>query len=334
MRTVAALFPGQGSQTIGMGRFAFENFKAAKDAFEEASDAIKLNLMKLCFEGDDATLALTENTQPALLTTSVATFRALHEACEPRVAMGAGHSVGEFAAMVCAGAMELGAAARAVRARGQAMQEAVPVGKGAMLAVLGLADEQIEQMLGWARAHGMPGVLEPANYNAPGQVVVSGSAAAVEWLKTNLSVDAFAPQTPRFKLIPLNVSAPFHCSLMKPAELRMSEVLAATPMRDADWDVVQNVTAQPERAAETLRKNLVQQVSGAVLWTQSVRRLRTMGASICIEYGAGKVLAGLSKKIDSDNLTTLNTNSLDDFRLIERAFSGRADAENAPTSGA
>lgn len=315
-----AIFPGQGSQVVGMGRFLFENFKSARMVYEEASDAIAVDLRKLCFEGDDTALNLTENTQPALLATSVATYRSLGEIADLSIQAGAGHSIGEYAALVSADAVSLSDAARAVRARGRAMQKAVPVGQGGMLATLGLSDNQVEAMLLWARAEGMPGVLEPANYNSPGQVVVSGHADACAWLQANLKADLFSPEAPRFKLIPLKVSAPFHCSLMKPAELEMELVLGGTPFRNARWSIVQNVVATPVTAADELRANLVRQVCGSVRWTQCVQTLRDLGATKLIEFGAGKVLSGLSKKIDSENLTTFNTNSLEDLRAIEHAL--------------
>lgn len=315
-----AIFPGQGSQVVGMGRFLFDNFKSARMVYEEASDAIAVDLRKLCFDGDDTALNLTENTQPALLATSVATFRSLAEIADLSIHAGAGHSIGEYAALVSADAVSLPDAARAVRARGRAMQKAVPVGQGGMLATLGLSDLQVETMLSWARAEGMPGVLEPANYNSPGQVVVSGNADACAWLQANFKADFFAPETPRFKLIPLKVSAPFHCSLMKPAELEMELVLGGTPFRNARWSIVQNVVATPVTAADELRANLVRQVCGSVRWTQCVQTLRDLGATKLIEFGAGKVLSGLSKKIDSENLTTFNTNSLEDLRAIEHAL--------------
>jgi [acyl-carrier-protein] S-malonyltransferase len=317
-----ALFPGQGSQAVGMGKFLYENFAAAKLAFEEASDALGQDLKKLCFEGPESDLALTENTQPALLTTSTAAFRSLAEICALPIAAGAGHSIGEYAAVVAAGALPLAPAVRAVRARGRAMQRAVPVGEGAMLAVMGLTDEQVARLLAWAKAQGMPGVLEAANFNSPGQVVISGSAAACEWLRANLSPAALAPESPRCKLIPLSVSAPFHCSLMLPAEKEMERVLGEAPFSDSLWEIVQNVTAEPSRQASALRANLVRQVSRPVRWTECVRRLQASGVRKCVEFGAGKVLAGLAKKIDSDNLTIFNTNSIDDLRAIERSARG------------
>ena len=316
------LFPGQGSQSVGMGQFLAENFKSAKLSYQEANDALSQNIQKLCFQGPESDLGLTENTQPALLATSIATFRAMTEVMDVRVQAGAGHSVGEYAAVVASGALPFAQALRAVRARGRAMQRAVPVGEGAMIAVLGLSDQQVDAMLAWAEAERMPGRLEPANYNSPGQVVISGDASAADWLRANLTADAFAPDAPRYKLIPLNVSAPFHCRLMKPAEEEMGTVLGDIEFSDARWNIVQNVNAEATRKAGVLRTNLVLQVTGAVRWTQCIHRLQALGLSRFIECGAGKVLAGLSKKIDSERLTTFNINTLDDFRAIEKALKG------------
>ncbi len=315
----AALFPGQGSQSVGMGKFLFENFPIAKQTFEEASDTLKLDFKSLCFEGPEKDLQLTENTQPALLLVSTATFRVVNEVAGIKIGAAAGHSVGEYAAVVTAGAVRFADALRAVRTRGQAMQKAVPVGEGGMVAVMGLTDEQVIHLCQWSEKNSGQKPIEPANFNAPGQVVISGSQKVIDWMKTNAKADIFAPETPRMKLIPLAVSAPFHCSLMKPAEDIMAKVLGDTEFKAAAWPVVQNVTAQETQDAATLRANLVKQVSGAVRWTQCMHRLKALGATQFVEFGSGKVLSGLAKKIDSEGSAPFNINTLDDIKNLETA---------------
>lgn len=315
----AALFPGQGSQSVGMGRFLFENFNEARETFEEASDTLKLDFKKLCFEGPESDLQLTENTQPALLLVSTATYRVVQATTGVSITAGAGHSVGEYAAVVASGAVNFSDALRAVRVRGQAMQKAVPVGKGGMVAVMGLTEEQVVRLCKWSEEQSGLKPIEPANFNAPGQVVISGSQAVIDWMKTNAKADIFAPETPRMKLIPLAVSAPFHCSLMKPAEDEMRLVLNDTRFENAKWAVVQNVTAKETTDAATLRENLILQVSGAVRWTQCMSRLKSLGITRMIEFGSGKVLSGLAKKIDSEGAQPFNINTLDDLKNLELA---------------
>ncbi len=320
------VFPGQGSQAPGMGNFLYQNFKMAKETFAEASDAISLNLSQLCFEGDEKTLALTENTQPALLTVSVATERVLREEFGFGWSYAAGHSIGEYSALVAAGVFSFWDAARAVRRRGEAMQKAVPVGEGGMLAVLGLNDEQVEWLCGQAReATGKP--MEPANYNSPGQVVISGSQRAVDWLKNEFDLATIPEPKGRAKLIPLQVSAPFHCSLMKPAELEMRKVLEAIEFKKAQFPIVQNFTGLSESNPEKLRENLIRQVSGPVRWTQSMTWLKTQGVSHIVEAGHGKVLSGLLKKIDSEAFKIFNVNSLEDLKVLSQLHQtqGRRD---------
>jgi [acyl-carrier-protein] S-malonyltransferase len=315
-----AIFPGQGSQTVGMGRYLFENFTLAKQSFEEASDTLGLNFKKLCFDGPEADLQLTENTQPALLLVSTATFSVVMQNTDLQIAAGAGHSVGEYAAAVATGSLRLTDALKAVRLRGQAMQRAVPVGQGGMVAVLGLTDEQVRKLCLWVEESSGFRPLQPANFNAPGQVVISGSSQAIAWLRENARTDIFAPETPRMKLIPLAVSAPFHCEMMKPAQDEMQAHLAELEFRDAKWPVVQNVTAAPVTSGIELRKNLVEQVSGAVQWTGCMRGLSGLGVSRLIEFGSGKVLSGLAKKISPENEVAFNLNSLEDIHHLELAL--------------
>ncbi len=319
-----ALFPGQGSQQVGMGKFLFDEFAIAKQTFEEASDTLKLDFKKLCFEGPDAALALTENTQPALLLVSTATFRVIEQELGVKIGAAAGHSIGEYAAVVTAGAMSFQDGLRAVRVRGQAMQRAVPVGQGGMVATLNLTDDQVLKLCKFAEEGSGHKPLEPANYNSPGQIVISGSQKAIEFLMANQKSEElmklFAPETPRMRLIPRAVSAPFHCSLMKPAEEEMRLVLNDTPFSTAKWPIVQNVTAKEATDANTLRENLVKQVSGAVRWTQCMARFKDLGVTQTIEFGAGKVLAGLAKKIDSAAPSPFNINALDDIKTLEAAL--------------
>ena len=307
-----------------MGRFLFDEFPVARQTFEEASDALKLDFKRLCFDGPESDLQLTENTQPALVLVSTATFRVINTTLGLDITAGAGHSVGEYAAVVAAGSISFEDALRSVRVRGQAMQKAVPVGQGGMVAVMGLSDDQVVRLCQWTEETSGLKPLEPANFNAPGQVVISGSQKAIEWLRENTETaktEIFGSESPRMKLIPLSVSAPFHCSLMKPAEQEMALVLGATKFSNAAWPVVQNVTARETREGETLRSNLVRQVSGAVRWTQCMSRLKELGVTRSIEFGAGKVLAGLAKKIDSTTEAPLNINTLEDIKTLESTLS-------------
>lgn len=317
-----ALFPGQGSQTVGMGRFLYENFAVARETFEEASDVLHLDFKSLCFEGPDHELQLTENTQPALLLVSTATFRVVASTVGMLIEAAAGHSVGEYAALVTSASMKFADALRAVRIRGQAMQKAVPVGQGGMAAIMGLSEEQVIHLCQWAeRTSGMISV-EPANFNAPGQVVISGSQALLNWMKENVKSEIFAPATPRLKMIPLAVSAPFHCRLMKPAEEEMRRVLGEIEFHFSQWPIVQNFTAEKTSDGDILRENLIRQVSGPVRWTQCMTQLKAMGAKQMIEFGAGKVLSGLAKKIDSEGPQPFNINALEDLKTLEKAIKG------------
>lgn len=311
------LFPGQGSQQPGMGRFLFDNFKAAKETFEEASEALSQDMKKLCFEGSEADLALTENTQPALLAVSTATQRVLKSEYHIKVSAGAGHSIGEYAALVAANVIDFMPAMKAVRTRGQAMQSAVPVGQGGMIATLGLEPDQAKFLCEFVVKNSGFGPLSPANFNSPGQIVLSGSMKAIEWLKANFKPEIFPEPPKRAKLIPLNVSAPFHCEMMLPAEKKMREVLTAMEFRAPQFKIVQNFTANFESTPETLRENLIRQVSAPVRWTESMELLKAQNLTKCVECGAGKVVAGLLKKIDGEAFTVFNTNSLEDLKLIE-----------------
>ncbi len=311
------LFPGQGSQQPGMGKFLSENFKIARETFEEASDAVGVNIQKLCFEGSAADLALTENTQPCLLTVSTATWRTLQKEFGVQGTAAAGHSIGEYGAMVATKAMAFRDAVKAVRIRGQAMQSAVPAGQGGMVAVMGLDEKQVEELCRFVIEGSGQKPLSPANFNSPGQIVISGSQKAIDWMKENATAEKIWPtNTPRLRLIPLTVSAPFHCELMRPAQDKMKTVLSEIQFQDANLPIVQNLSAKAHQQASELRENLIQQVSAPVRWMQSMATVKTLGNGRCLELGTGKVLQGLLKKIDSEFFNVLNTNSLEELENI------------------
>jgi [acyl-carrier-protein] S-malonyltransferase len=288
--SLAFVFPGQGSQAVGMGRALAEAFPESRAVFDEADQALGFALSRLCFEGPEEELRLTANTQPAILATSVAAHRAL-EARGLRPAWVAGHSLGEYSALVAAGSLSLADAVRTVRRRGEYMQEAVPVGQGAMAAILGLELAAIESACAEA-AQGQ--VVSPANINCPGQVVIAGHKEAVARV-----IEACKARGKR--AIPLPVSAPFHCALMLPAQERLAADLASLPFRDPSVPLVNNVDAKVARTADECRQGLVRQVSAAVRWQQSVELLRQQGVTTFVEVGPGTVLTGLIKKIDRES---------------------------------
>ena len=299
--TRAFVFPGQGSQEVGMGRELAEAFSAARHVFEEVDEALGMNLSRLAFEGPEDDLTLTENAQPALMAMSIAVVRILET--EGGVALPdvcrfvAGHSLGEYSALTAAGAIALDEAARVLRARGAAMQRAAPAGVGAMAAVLGLPLDDVAAVAEEARrgedgASGADrGVCAAANDNAPGQVVISGDAEAVERAVT------LARARGARRAITLDVSAPFHCPLMRPAADEMAEVLAEVPIAPPRIPVVSNVSARGESDPEALRGLLIEQITKMVRWRESVLAMRKMGVDTVIELGAGKVLSGLTRRI-------------------------------------
>lgn len=293
--TRAFVFPGQGSQAVGMGRELAEAFEAARRTFEEVDDALNQHLSRLMFEGPEGDLTLTENTQPALMAVSVAVARVLMEQgglTLPRVAtFVAGHSLGEYSALCAAGAFTLPDVARLLKLRGQAMQKAVPPGRGGMAALLGADLEQAREI---AEAAAQGEVCAAANDNAPGQVVISGDATAID------RAIAIAAERGLKRTVRLPVSAPFHCSLMKPAAEAMEAALAAATVKAPVVPVISNVTAQPVSDPEVIRRLLVEQVTGAVRWRESVLFLKSTGVDQLAEIGAGKVLTGLAKRIDKE----------------------------------
>lgn len=294
---IAFVFPGQGAQKVGMGQSLAEQFPVCRDAFAEADAALGESLSALCFEGPEDRLMLTENTQPAILAMSVAVHR-LAESHGIQAHFAAGHSLGEYSAHVAAGTLSFADALRTVRRRGRYMQEAVPVGEGAMAAILGLDADGVERACN--EAAGESGdVVSPANLNAPGQVVIAGTARAVALASEK------AKALGAKRAIPLAVSAPFHCALMKPAEERLAPELRALPAQAPRIPVVANVDAEPKRDAAAAIEALVRQVSSPVRWEDVVKRLIAEGATTFVELGPGSVLSGLIKKIDR-SVTVVN----------------------------
>jgi [acyl-carrier-protein] S-malonyltransferase len=288
--TIAFLFPGQGSQAVGMGRGFFDSSKAAARVFEEASDALGFDLTRVIFEGPESELALTANTQPAVLTASVATAAACAErGLTP--ALAAGHSLGEYSALVVAGALRLADAVRVVRRRGELMQAAVPVGTGAMAAVMGIGLAVVEQVCAEA-AQGE--VVEVANVNSEAQIVIAGHRRAVE------RAVALAKERGGRKSVLLPVSAPFHCALMAPAAEGLAGELARVSVGDPAIPVVRNVDGGVTRAAADVVPFLLRQVASPVRWTDCVQRLAAEGATAFVEVGPGRVLAGLTRRIVED----------------------------------
>lgn len=302
----AFVFPGQGSQFAGMGREIAEASAAARKVYDSVDEVLGFSLSKLCFEGPEEELKLTENTQPAILTTSIAMLEALRERGGPEPDIVAGHSLGEYSAIVCAGGLPVTGAASIVRSRGRFMQEAVPVGAGAMAAILGPSLEEIQDICDGA-AEGE--IVSPANVNAPGQIVIAGTKAAVD------RAIALAKERGVRRALPLPVSAPFHCALMKPAEERLAPVLEKTSFHPLYVPLVTNVDASPVGTETAVRNALIRQVVSPVRWVESVQKMVSMGVRRFVEIGPGNVLSGLIKRIDSSvEIVTVNDlASLDAF---------------------
>jgi [acyl-carrier-protein] S-malonyltransferase len=305
--SVALIFPGQGSQKVGMGKALADAFPTCRQTFEEADAALGAPLSRIIFEGPEDQLMLTENTQPAILTVSVAAGRLLEERGFPTPAFVAGHSLGEYTANVAAGTFSFSDAVKIVNRRGRYMQEAVPVGTGAMAAILGLDAEKVAEA---CREAAQGDVVSPANINGAGQIVIAGSAAAVA--RASERAKALGAK----RAIPLPVSAPFHCALMKPAEDRLAPELRALATRTPRVPIVANVDAEPKTDATSAIEALVAQVSSPVRWEAVVRRLAKDGVTTYVEVGPGTVLSGLVKKIHKD-ATVLNFSSPDDMTALE-----------------
>jgi [acyl-carrier-protein] S-malonyltransferase len=308
----AFLFPGQGSQNPGMGKDLAEKFSSARQVFEEADDALGFALSKLCFEGPAEDLQLTENTQPAILAASIAAFRALESSGGPAPAFVAGHSLGEYSALVASGVLNLSDALRTVRARGRYMQEAVPVGTGAMAAVIGGELSEIERVCAEARGSE---VCSVANINSPSQVVIAGNTAAVD-----RAIELMKEIARR--VIKLNVSAPFHCALMKPAQDRLSSDLERLTFSEPKVPVVTNVDARVTTAPAELRDALFRQVSAPVRWVESMQLLIEHGVDKVIEVGPGKVLSGLMRQTSRD-IKCLNVEDAASLQAATAALAAR-----------
>ena len=303
MSKTAYIFPGQGSQAVGMGKDLFDNFTAAREVFEAADDALEFSLSEMCFDGDEADLQLTANTQPAILTVSVAAFHAAMAEGLPVPDFVAGHSLGEYSALVAAGVLDFAEAVQTVRKRGTYMQEAVPVGVGAMAAILGLDAATVEAGCAEA-AQGQ--VCSPANINSPSQVVIAGNAEAVDRACEILKEKGAK------RAIKLNVSAPFHCGLMMPAQERLAADLAKLEYGAFEFPIFHNVDAAASSDTSLVAAKLTQQVSSPVRWLQTIENMRANGVEKFIEIGPGKVLTGLVRQIDKEAVyaNIENTDSL------------------------
>ncbi|MFN9429408.1 MAG: ACP S-malonyltransferase [Acidobacteriota bacterium] len=306
----AYVFPGQGSQFAGMGKELAEQYREAKDAFAEADEALGFGLSKLCFEGPEEELKLTENTQPALVATSVAALRVLRSLGAPEPALLAGHSLGEYSALVAAGSLEFADALRLVRKRGQYMQSAVPAGVGAMAAILKMPFEKLDEVLAEA-AQGE--VVSAANLNSPDQIVIAGHKGAVE-RAMELAKAAGAK-----RCVALAVSAPFHCALMRPAQERLEGDLRETEFGDLRVPLVNNWQARLIGSGSEARQGLYEQVPSPVRWVETVRLLGREGVTHTLEVGAGKVLCGLIRNIEG-SMVTLNYGAPGDWGALEGAL--------------
>lgn len=317
LESVAFLFPGQGSQAVGMGKELAAMYPVAQETFDEADVALGYRLSQVCWEGPEDKLKLTEITQPAILTTSVAAFRVL-ESMGYSPSFVAGHSLGEYSAHVAAGTLSFADAVKTVRNRGKYMQEAVPVGVGAMAAILALPLQALEQVCREAAAQGE--ICAPANINCDGQIVVSGNKAAVE------RIAELAKQKGAKRVVMLPVSAPFHCSLMQPAQDRLANDLNALTFHAMEVPLVTNVDAEVIQSPEKARDALTRQVTGAVQWEKSMRLLIAKGVHTFIEVGPGKVLSGLMRQIDRSQ-TSFNVEDEGSLQKTVNHFAGASTAQ-------
>ncbi len=291
MTKTAFIFPGQGSQSVGMGKDMFDNFPKAREVFEEANDALGFLLSEMCFSGTAEDLALTANTQPAILATSMAVFSAMEAEGFPLPDYVAGHSLGEYSALVAANSLSLKEAVKTVRKRGKYMQDAVPVGAGSMAAILGLDLETLKTACEEAAESQ---VCSPANINSPSQVVIAGNVEAID-----RAIEIVKERGAK-RAVKLNVSAPFHCALMKPAQDKLTEDLRAIDFQDLRFPIIENVSGRENSKGERVRTALSEQVSSPVLWKDTIEYLIEKGVKTFIEVGAGKVLSGLVKQINRD----------------------------------
>lgn len=301
----AVVFPGQGSQFVGMGRDFYDKFGRARAFFDRADTCLGYSLSKIMFEGPEEELRLTQNTQPALLTMSAAVWDTISDKVSP--SFFAGHSLGEYSAVYAAGGLSFEDAVKAVHNRGKFMQSAVPVGVGAMAAVLGMADADVVQACEEFSAEGA--VVEPANFNCAGQIVVAGHASVFPEFSELLKSRGAK------RVVMLPVSAPFHCSLMRPAKEKMAEYLENAAFFDLKTPVFNNIDAEKETSAAEVKDALIRQVAGAVRWTDAVKNMIAAGVNTFIEAGSGSVLTGLIKKIDR-NVACINISSVDDLSKL------------------
>ncbi len=332
MNGMIAWFPGQGSQYVGMAKELLDSFKVARETFEEASDAADLNLRKLCLYGPEAELMKTEYTQPALLTASIAAFRVAQTETGFTPAVAAGHSLGEYSALVAAGALPLSVAARWVRERGGAMQRAVPPGEGTMAAILGLSDDTVGKLCQQASEEArisrptsaeyshltVEPIVQPANFNAPHQVVIAGSADGIAHALRLIKESA---DFKGGKAVPLAVSAPFHCRLMAPARAHMADLFSqggtATQPRELAFPYLPNRTGRISRESSLILELLIEQIDHPVLWRQTVEHLHAAGFKKAVEFGPGKVLQNLAKRIPGEDETTILAVGVSDVATLK-----------------
>ena len=306
MKQTAFIFPGQGSQYVGMGKEFYDHFSVAREIFEEADDTLRFSISALCFRGSDEELRLTENTQPAILTASIAALKVFQNEKGVTPQLVAGHSLGEYSALVASGALAFAEAVHIVRLRGRFMQEAVPVGEGGMAAIFGMERERVEKLCEEAAAGE---VLSPANFNCPGQIVIAGHSKAVQ-----RAIERVKQEGKKAVLLP--VSAPFHSPLMKPAGSRLEKELESISIGDLQIPVVTNVEAEVNTLRDKVKPLLVAQVSSPVRWEESIQKVVEEGIERVVEIGPGKVLSGLMRRIDPH----VETANLEDLQTLKKFF--------------
>ncbi len=308
----AILFPGQGSQVVGMGLEFYKNFDLVKNIFKEADEKLGYNISKIILEGPSEDLKLTQNTQPAILIVSYSIFSVLKKEFKFNFDLTkffAGHSLGEYTALVCSDSLKFSDALYLLYERGKSMQEAVPVGKGSMIAVLGLKIDEINQFLQETKSKG---ICEIANDNAEGQIIISGNVEGIDFLKNILKNN-------KKKFIPLNVSAPFHCSLMRKAANKMKDKINSVDFKKPDFDIISNVTSKIENEPEIIKKLLIEQIYSTVRWRESLINMSKEKVTKFVEIGPGKVLSGMAKRTIKD-INCFSINSIDDMKKTVDEF--------------